>query len=206
MKKLLFILLTILITFPLIGQELRLQQNHGNQLIRKSISTDTIDTKDTVYIIEYRHNNFYNINRPCFNRYNINFRYSYNNWYNDDFHWSYNHNWYYINYHRHYNKARQQRPNGQRTIATRIKHKPEKREHVRPVRTTDTRYNRQQNTTRPKQIKNTRSPVNRQTSTYSKPSSNRTYNTPARSNNNRSGSTTRNNSSNRSSSESRGRR
>ena len=151
MKKLLFVLLTILITFPLMGQELRLQKNYRNQLTRNSILIDTIDTKDTVYIVEYRYyeNNYYNTDRTHLNGYYVG--YPYYNWYDNNYLWSHNKSC--PNYYKYKPRPHRQRIN--RTL-TRI---------VKPVeRPDDIRY-RKTAEIRPR----TNSRYNRPTSTYQKP-------------------------------------
>lgn len=206
MKKILITLLIFLFCIPLFGQELSLSKNNRKQQIENFFNTDTVDKIDTIYIVleyEYR-NNYYN----PYSYYDWNFRYSYGcgfgytYYYNNDFYWSCTHNWYYDNYHRHYShnyyKPRPPRPIRQRTIATRVNHKPErKREYVRPPRKTETRYNRPQSTNRVKHVTNTSSrkprTYNRPASTYNKPSSSqRRYNSsPVRSSSTKSGTSNR---------------
>lgn len=209
MKKILITLLIFLFCIPLFGQELSLSKNNREELIENFFNTDTTKT-DTVYIIEYRYyeNDFYSQYNPYYNWFYSDFYWSYRyNWYYNDFYWSYRYNWYYDNYHRHYSKPRPRKPIRQRTIATRVNHKPDrKREYVRPVRTTETRYNRPQSTTRVKQVRNTNTrsprtynrPANRPTSTYNKSSTNqRRYNNlPVRSSSQRSSTVRSSNSSN----------
>lgn len=163
MKKLLFILLTILITFPLMGQENeeivnylnRLQQNKNHQ---KSVTNNI--KRDTVYIIKYVYlnNDFYRYNRPCYYGYNGN--YSQHNWYYNDNLWSYHYNWNYNDYpnYRHKYKPRPHY-NRQRTIGATRNIKPinkpnevrpnrpirKSNEYIRPVRT-DIKYNRPSST------------------------------------------------------------
>ena len=204
MKKLLFILLTILITFPLFGQELSLTKNNRNKQIENFFNTDTVKKIDTVYIvIEYDYGNHDYI--PYFNRYfrgfYIDYRYSFNyyyyNWYCNDFYWSYTHNWHYDNYLSHYSnyhhnytyRPRPPKPIRQRTIATTTRKpvvRPERtREYVRPVSTTtNSRYNRPASTYNGN-VNNVRqsNTHNRPTNTYNRPTTTSkptsTYNRPS---------------------------
>ncbi len=232
MKKLLFILFTILITFPLFGQRIDYRKTYNEEQLKKFFSVDTIKT-DSVYTINYTlyidklisdypyHNYWSYYNRYYYPYYSWSYYY---NWYYDDwfysnyeYYWFYKHNWY-NNYH--YNPIYKPKPIRQRTIATSTQItkpvvKPARtREYVRPVKTTTTNsrysrpastYNGTVNRVRQSNTYNRPTTTRKPTSTYNRPT--RGYSAPIRSNNssnNRSGSSTRSGSSNGTSS--RGRR